>query len=115
MAELTRAQVFQVRAWVGDTPDQQEIQERFDDLGGTIHEVARQILQERLGSLSDGPAKFNAQGDYSADNTANIAILESKIADLSIIIEGVPVPGLDTTVCADAPSLVRDDRERLFL
>lgn len=116
MAKLTRGQIAEIRAWVGDrSPTDEDLQNRMDDLGETTLHVARQVLQERLGALTAGPAQFSAEGDYSANNIKTIETLTKQIADLSLIIEGQAIPGYDPDATqADTAYLVRDDRERLF-
>ena len=113
---LTRAEFFRIRAWVGDEPDEENIQNRFEDLGGDVLETSRQILQERLGDLTSGPDSFNAQGDYSEDNKAVIELLTQQIKDLSILIDGSTIPGFDASKAetSETGRLIRTDRPRLF-
>lgn len=112
---LTRQQLYAIRAWVGGDPTEKELEERFDDLGGDAREVARQVLQERLGDLTSSPAVWNAAGDYSEDNKDVIATLRQQVADLSLLIDGQTIPGYDPEAADTAApaQLQRDDRERL--
>ena len=115
MASLSRGQLFEIRAWTGTAePSDEQLNNRWQDLAfGNVLEVARQVLQERLGDLLAGPAAFNAQGDYSEDNKATIATLRQQIADLSIVLDGNAIPGQDLTTVVEPATMVRSDRERL--
>lgn len=114
MAALERWQFAEIRAWVGDTPTNEDLQNRFDDTGGTTLVVARQVLQQRLGDLTSGPDTFSAEGDYSESNKDVMATLRQQIKDLSLIIEGQTIPGYVPTANQTTPAhLTRDDRERL--
>lgn len=115
MAVLTVGDVRQIRAWVGTSPPDSELQERADDLAGApLLAVARQILQERLGTLSASPALWGADGDYNESNVATITLLSSQIADLSLLLDGHRIPGFDPTqITSASAALFRTDRERL--
>lgn len=105
-------EVAAVREWVGDTPDDTDIQaalDRWADHATPVERVALELLRVRAANLQAAPAKWATAGDYSEDWGANLKALQGKVARLEAIAGedlDLAVPGITTG------RLVRPERDR---
>jgi len=82
MAALTARQLAWLRAQLGDTPPDAELQAAFDRLG-SVRDVAIETIRKRYQVLIDQPASTSLAGVGSMSWGENIKALERMIASLS--------------------------------
>jgi len=119
MADLSDAELAEVRQWVGPNPDDETINTINERLG-SLAEVARQILKTRHATITSRlettPGRWGAQGDYTEDWSTNLTAatkLEAQIAKLDLIILAEQAALLPATATVQR-RIGRSDRDRLF-
>lgn len=83
---LSTADVQWIRRWVGDTPDDANLQTRYDRLG-SLKAVATEVLDQRLANFLANPASFSTD-DYSQNHGENIRALTKRLDELADATEG---------------------------
>jgi hypothetical protein len=89
---LTSAQIYAIRRWVGETPDDTALNDAYDRLGNT-QVIILEVLETRLANLEAEPASFNVPGEYGQSTAQNIVALRETLARLRAQID----PTVDTT------------------
>lgn len=88
----TPAQTRIVRSWVGTAADLTDLDTLLDELG-TPEAVALQLLRQQYADLLARPTKLDVDGDVSADWSANLNALASRIKSLEAIVSAQPAFG----------------------
>ena len=84
MAELTTGDIGWIREWVGDDPDDVELNRLLNEPGvGDRGAVVKRVLAVRLANLLAEPASMSISGEYSQSTAANIEALREKLAQLN--------------------------------
>lgn len=80
---LDAASLRVIREWVGSQPDDDALDDAFDD-AGTLNGAALSILRQRRADLLVGKA-WGVPGDYY-EGAANLSALDRQIADLEALV-----------------------------
>ncbi len=101
-AALTADQLAEIRSWIGDAtpPTDDDLADAFERLGST-GDVALEVLRGRYAASLAGPAKWSVEGDFSIDNSANIALLAKHLKALEGTIGAGPTMTVHSLTRAD--------------
>lgn len=78
---MTESELARLRSWVGDSPADSELEELVEQLG-TLRAAAEAVIRGRLNALLSSPVNWQADGDYSQDDSNRIKALQAQLADL---------------------------------
>jgi hypothetical protein len=81
------ATLAEIRAWVGSSPDNADLELRLERLV-TAPAVALEVLRGRLADMISEPAKFTVDGDASWDYSANLKLLGDRVNQLEGLVAG---------------------------
>lgn len=84
MTDLTTTQFTVLRSELGDSvpPTDADLQEIYDRRLGLVG-VVREVWRKRMANFLANPTSFTIPGDYAQSTTANLAVLERKLARLA--------------------------------
>jgi len=79
-----------IRRWVGTSPDDTDLNARWDRLGN-VEQTALEVLETRRADMVAGGRSFSVSGFYSQGSTAEaVKSLDDDIARLKAVIAGNP-------------------------
>jgi hypothetical protein len=106
------AALAEIRSWVGQTPSDSDLAERWHRNGEDVLATAREVLRERLADrlASTSPAKGSIEGDVSWDDTESLKALERNLSRLGTVIDPPPAEGALPEMLVG--QLTRPDRSR---
>lgn len=77
---LAEADLLVIRSWVGATPTDDAIEDKYDRLG-TIDGVIIEVLVEKEQALIDQPSSISSPDGSSISFTSNLQAIRTKIRD----------------------------------
>lgn len=84
---LSTSEMLVVRSWVGTTPTDVQLNERFDRLG-TVEDTVEETLRAQLSELLGQPASLSLPSGLSVNYGENIRSIKEKLSDIKKVIGG---------------------------
>jgi hypothetical protein len=89
VVDLTDEELAYIRSEVGATPDDDDLQERYERLG-SVTDVIVEVLRGRRAAFVNAPASVNVPGEIAVNTSANITALDRQ---LDRLLAGDEAPG----------------------